>query len=127
MLNVKDYINELEEAHPFLNKNIYMKCYHLDEINLLVQSYINNTLLAEARVPANSIMNYNPAEWVVNILMAFEQMLEQIMNKPFEEVLDIYYEQDASMEDLNEIAKLWNDTKNFNEWVQIRREELGIW
>lgn len=127
MLNVKNYINELESRHPFSNKNIYTKCYQENEILFTIECYIGNTKLMHTQIPqATIVMAVNSIEWALYTTIELERKLKQIMERPFNEVLDFYYEQDASMEELNEIAKLWNDTKNFKEWLQFEREELGI-
>ena len=122
LVSSKDCVDKLERIHPFFNENIFIKCYQKNEIEFTIECYVGNTKLFEGKATQYSMIDCSSSDWCDH----FEQIVKQLMNRPFEEVLDTYYEQDASMEELNEIAKLWNNTKNFREWVQAEREELGI-
>lgn len=121
-----------EEYHPLNNEKITVNFYNTGWDSILTEVNICNHKIIEFNFPVILLHKFIEIDDDYSMIYTTEMLLSEIddevkkyLNRTIDEILKECYKE-CTMEELNEIANIWNDSHNFKEWRDLERKELGI-
>lgn len=132
--NIATMLNKTEEEwHPLNNENINVNFYNTGWDSILVEINICKHKIIEYNFPVmllhKIIHEENDYKYVYTNEMLLDDINKEVkkyLNRTIDDIFEECYKE-CTMEELNEIANIWNESHNFEEWRDLEREALGIW